>query len=157
MEKCAICEIEISKYKCPKCGIRYCSLTCYKNEDKHKHTEETVVEQTKVAIESVNKDCLNDDSGDNVLRTPELNAIYKETPELRELLKYNTVKFHLHKVYKILSTNVVDSNENNSNLNSDSRKQLALDYLNTLLYGGIHHNEAVEEFCQIALEKISHQ
>lgn len=27
---CEICNANESKYKCPKCGLRYCSLACYK-------------------------------------------------------------------------------------------------------------------------------
>lgn len=28
--KCEICSVELSKYKCPKCLIKYCSVACYK-------------------------------------------------------------------------------------------------------------------------------
>lgn len=30
MTKCEVCSIIESKYKCPKCSIRYCSLECFK-------------------------------------------------------------------------------------------------------------------------------
>lgn len=34
--KCQVCEEEISKYKCPKCALQYCSVGCYKNHiDEH--------------------------------------------------------------------------------------------------------------------------
>ena len=32
---CEICGKSESKYKCPKCSLSYCSLACYKNEEKH--------------------------------------------------------------------------------------------------------------------------
>ncbi|WWC70612.1 uncharacterized protein I206_104563 [Kwoniella pini CBS 10737] len=35
--KCQICKDQISKYKCPACPIRYCSVACYKQ---HKVTHE---------------------------------------------------------------------------------------------------------------------
>lgn len=153
-EKCGICQINEFKYKCPRCGLKYCSLVCYKNEEKHIHKEkdesaktgehpsETKIEKSKVNSETV-------------LPTPELNTLYRDTPELQELLKYNTVKFHLSKVYRILSTDIGDSSEGSTNLNTESKKQLAIDYLNTLLYGGIHYNEAIEEFCEICLQKLN--
>jgi zinc finger HIT domain-containing protein 3 len=36
-QKCGVCHIEDSKYKCPVCEMRYCSLACYKL---HKPTHE---------------------------------------------------------------------------------------------------------------------
>ncbi|KAF6030445.1 ZNHIT3 [Bugula neritina] len=33
---CEICTKEPKKYKCPKCGILYCSVTCYKQ---HQNTD----------------------------------------------------------------------------------------------------------------------
>lgn len=30
---CSICKIQFSKYKCPKCNIHYCSLTCFKKHN----------------------------------------------------------------------------------------------------------------------------
>lgn len=29
---CSICQVEPRKYTCPRCGIQYCSLQCYKNQ-----------------------------------------------------------------------------------------------------------------------------
>lgn len=133
-----ICNLEESNYKCPKCGVLYCSLVCYKNEAKHVHNVETLV--TKQSPKKTNSiKTLNNDK---------FRKVYEESPQLKELLRYNTVKFHLNKVYKIITAG------NNGDLNTESKKQLASDYLNTLRYGGIHYNEAIEEFCQITLSKL---
>ncbi|CDO92337.1 unnamed protein product [Kluyveromyces dobzhanskii CBS 2104] len=70
---------------------------------------------------------------------------------MRELLRHNTVKFHLDKVYKILNVNS-GSGPSDSSMTLDMKRELAMDYLNTLRTGGIHCNEAIEEFCQIFLE-----
>ena len=159
--KCNICKEEKSKYKCPKCGIRYCSLKCYKNEELHNHSK---IDETKPSDEK-NETGNDTEGGSEVknteftannpqteLSTPKLNDIFQNTPQIQQLLKYNTVKFHLMKVYKILNSDV--SGPGGYSTSKDLRRQLAVDYLNTLRYGGIHHNEAVEEFCQIFLEKL---
>lgn len=81
-------------------------------------------------------------------------GVYNDSPELKELLRYNTVKFHLAKVHRILTTNIHDPGDSSFQLDTESKRQLAVDYLNTLRFGGIHYNEAIEEFCQIALQKL---
>ncbi|SMN19367.1 similar to Saccharomyces cerevisiae YJR055W HIT1 Protein of unknown function, required for growth at high temperature [Maudiozyma saulgeensis] len=159
--KCEICLEQDAKYKCPTCGIRYCSLKCYKDPQKHNHTN------TNGSMDSDGKNVEprkfeGDDSttqttsvtkdGDSELRTPKLNEIYHKSPELQHLLKYNTVKFHLDKVYKILTSSVTGGGQDNINMSSDMQRQLAIDYLNTLRYGGVHYNEAIEEFCQLFLQ-----
>ena len=159
--KCDICKEEESKYKCPTCGIRYCSLKCYKNEELHNHSKvnETKTSdeknenetETDVGSKIKNTESITEDSKTE-LSTSKLNDIYQNTPQLQQLLKYNTVKFHLMKVYKILNSDV--SGQGGYSTSQDQRRQLAIDYLNTLRYGGIHHNEAIEEFCQIFLEKL---
>ncbi|CCH60876.1 hypothetical protein TBLA_0D03770 [Henningerozyma blattae CBS 6284] len=159
---CQICEINPSKYKCPSCSIRYCSLACYKNNEKHCHDKLKMEETTKPAT-STNKSSENTDNTTGTqskvfeqiskpaipLATEEFENIYQTTPTIQELLQYNTVKFHLAKVYRILN-----SDPSNEESTPESRKQLAIDYLNLLRCGGPHYNEAIEEFCQILLEKI---
>lgn len=151
-EKCEICHKDEAKYKCPKCAVRYCSLSCYKDSEKHKHPEDKPQEVSIDMKANEDKKLVKDDVP--ILRTPELNDIYENNGPLRELLQYNTVKFHLGKVYKILNTDVTDTTDASFNMNNEMKKQLAIDYLNTLRYGGIHYNEAIEEFCQICLTEI---
>ncbi|KAH9202267.1 hypothetical protein LQ764DRAFT_222426 [Zygosaccharomyces rouxii] len=125
-EKCGICHDNDAKYKCPKCGIKYCSLTCYKDEARHKDP----VDSTDQKEEQIGK---NEKPANSAkppqLASPEYSKIYTETPEIQELLKYNTVKFHLSKVHRILSSEVADPNE--SNMNNEMKRQLAIRW-NTL-------------------------
>lgn len=150
VDKCAICHNNESKYRCPKCGIKYCSLACYKDESRHKDPVDTVdsKEQEQKEKEKEKETDNADSSASN-----EYPQVYSDTPEIQQLLKYNTVKFHLSKVYRILCSDVADTNE--LNMNSEMKRQLAVDYLNTLRYGGIHYNEAIEEFCQLSLSKLN--
>lgn len=149
-EKCGICHDNDAKYKCPKCGIKYCSLACYKDESRHKDPVDPINQEEEQKDKTENPTNSTDPPR---LASTEYSKLYSETPEIQELLKYNTVKFHLSKVYRILCSDVADPNE--SNMNSEMKRQLAVDYLNTLRYGGIHYNEAIEEFCQISLSKLN--
>ncbi|CAG8438772.1 8727_t:CDS:2 [Ambispora leptoticha] len=48
---CEICKRQFSKYTCPRCNIRYCSLNCYKNEQHNTCTENfyksSIIEEIK--------------------------------------------------------------------------------------------------------------
>ncbi|QLQ82652.1 hypothetical protein HG537_0H04150 [Torulaspora globosa] len=140
---CGICHEKPAKYKCPKCCVKYCSLACYKDTDRHKDNEpkiaDTTVEATRDSTSVEDEDSL------------------QLTPELKELLRYNTVKFHLGKVYRILKTDVGDNSDGSCAMTTDMKRQLAIDYLNTLRYGGIHHNEAIEEFCEHSLKLVNRE
>lgn len=149
-KKCQICKENDFKYKCPKCSIKYCSLACYKNEDIHIHTEANKIEETR----GEPKDIDHENKSEKVLKTEKYQELLNETPELQDLLQYNTVKFHLAKIHKIITTNVADLNDSSTPMTNEAKKQLAIDYLNTLRYGGIHYNEAIEEFCQQTLSKL---
>lgn len=149
-KQCGICHDEIAKYKCPKCNVMYCSLKCYKDTEKHNHNEENkAIENNDTNNDKTKDEDLNLKSESSKLVTEELNDLYQTTPEIQDLLKYNTVKFHLNKVYRILTT--ADSNE----MNAENKRHLAIEYLNTLRYGGIYYNEAIEEFCQISINKLN--
>ncbi|EJS43049.1 hit1p [Saccharomyces arboricola H-6] len=155
--KCGICHEGDGRYKCPKCGVRYCSLKCYKDIEKHTHKEAPELEtDAESNLEDINKKSSASKSTSatkQCLKTKAFDDVYQNSAQLQELLNYNTVKFHLAKVYRILSTNVNDGSS--GNMNSDLQRELAVNYLNTLRYGGIHYNEAIEEFCQILLHKLN--
>lgn len=136
---CGICQVHPAKYKCPKCSVKYCSLACYKDKEKHNDDE--------VKTSDTTVDPKKEDNTVSKYETP-----LELTPELKELLRYNTVKFHLGKVYRILKTDISDTSDPSFTMTTDMKRQLAIDYLNTLRYGGIHHNEAIEEFCEHSLK-----
>lgn len=150
--QCGICNDGVAKYKCPKCNVMYCSLKCYKDIEKHNHEKNTSMTESDFnGNNAVREDESDQTTKPNSLETKDLNDIYQSTPELKNLLKYNTVKFHLSKVYRILTT------DSGGDMTTDNKKHLAIEYLNTLRYGGIHYNEAIEEFCQICIRKLNNQ
>ncbi|KAH3902843.1 Hit1p SCDLUD_000435 [Saccharomycodes ludwigii] len=109
-------------------------------------------EDPKEKIPDTNQELVQDNKKENTLncsQTPEYNTILENSKELQELLTYNAVKYHLHKVYRILTI------QNGAGItDNEAKRDLAIEYLNTLRVGGIHHNEAVEEFCQLASQKL---
>lgn len=143
-ELCGICHVNTAKYKCPKCSVKYCSLICYKDEERHRDPQET--SETNSGTEGEEEKRAQSSKEETSLDL---------TPELKDLLRYNTVKFHLAKVYRILNTNIGDTSDASFNMSTEMKKQLAIDYLNTLRYGGIHYNEAIEEFCQHSLKLVT--
>lgn len=144
---CGICLENESKYKCPKCRIRYCSLTCYKNSEKHIHDDH--LHNRENINTSIN---LVEES--TPLKTAKFDEFYQKSDKLRGLLRHNTVKFHLNKVYRILTSDSTNIGNSDPHMTLSVKEQLAIDYLNTLRYGGIHYNEAIEEFCQLCLESL---
>ncbi|CAH01703.1 Hit1p [Kluyveromyces lactis] len=159
MVKCEVCGDKEALYRCPKSSVRYCSLVCYKNIKKsesdnvesNKTDPESNSTTVKEADDTVSVPGSQTDSVESV-PTPLNKYQYALTDSrIRELLRHNTVKFHLDKVYKILNVSTVGGSSDAS-MTSDMKRELATDYLNTLRTGGIHCNEAIEEFCQIFLE-----
>lgn len=140
-EKCGICHEQAAKYRCPKCSVKYCSLACYKDTERHNDDGQETGKQAP-------KPKLDEKKDEVKMELP---------PEIRELLEYNTVKFHLAKVYRILKADAGDSRDPTSSMTNDMKRQLAIDYLNTLRVGGIHHNEAIEEFCEHSLRFIGEE
>ncbi|AMD21589.1 HFL267Cp [Eremothecium sinecaudum] len=147
--KCEICHENHSQYKCPKCFKRYCSLACFNDSVKHVHEQTQEASDTKPKTEESQNNEIKSQEEHKV--PPAIEEILQGSDKLRELLKHNTVKFHLHRVYRILKTGDGIVGNGDPQMSTEAKEQLAVDYLNTLRYGGIHYNEAVEEFCEISL------
>ena len=43
--KCFVCSGETPKYHCPRCGVHYCSLVCYKDSKHESCSEAFYIEQ----------------------------------------------------------------------------------------------------------------
>lgn len=94
--KCTICVEVISKYKCPKCQVDYCSVSCYKAHKAScscvKNTPVVIVkaEETEEIHENVNKneefDKLSEDSLSKLKSNEELKELLSNE-HLRNLLQ----------------------------------------------------------------------
>ncbi|KAL6942097.1 hypothetical protein ACO0QE_003263 [Hanseniaspora vineae] len=153
---CEVCQEETFKYKCPACQLKYCSLACYKTH-KETHANDTKdSEPSGKSEETTASETKSEEQTESVTSNQKLNtSIYQNLLEhnkiIQELLSYNAVKYHLHKVYKILT---IPEGASNTVQSTEQKEQMAVDYLNTLRTGGNHYNEAVEEFCQVVLSDI---
>eukprot|EP01134_Creolimax_fragrantissima_P005191 CFRG5191T1 len=77
-ELCGVCNQSLSKYKCPKCEIRYCSIPCFK---KHKETpcvSDSVISDTSNTTTSTTERV--DDNASSVPPTETLNALPSALP-----------------------------------------------------------------------------
>lgn len=141
-----------AQYKCPKCSIRYCSLKCYKSE-KHVHDKNDNDKSESKCAPGGNITQETTAIADVVgVKRLEKYQYVLDDARIRELLRHNTVKFHLDKVHKILNASVGGTGAPDASMSQEMKRELAIDYLNTLRVGGVHFNEAIEEFCQIFLE-----
>ncbi|KAJ1647398.1 hypothetical protein J3B02_001080 [Coemansia erecta] len=55
-KSCAICEKPLAKYSCPKCGIQYCSLACYRDQKHITCTESFYKQQVEESMQSQKAD-----------------------------------------------------------------------------------------------------
>ncbi|CAB4398142.1 unnamed protein product [Rhizophagus irregularis] len=82
---CGICKKQVSKYTCPRCDIKYCSLDCYKNEI-HSHCTESFYKNN--VIEEIKSQRVDDDQKQKMLNM--LNKFEKENDEMaREEMESN--------------------------------------------------------------------
>ncbi|EEQ45209.1 conserved hypothetical protein [Candida albicans WO-1] len=138
---CGICQVEQSKYKCPKCSIAYCSLTCYKSEI-HTHDYLPTVTDTTSQPPQQQQQTTTTTPGDD--RFSKL----LQDDQIKYLLNQPSLQFHLLSIIKIL----IDPTFTPKNSNIEQKLDIANLKLNDLRIGGIEQNELVEEFVQRCLE-----
>lgn len=83
---CNVCNINDSRYKCPKCTVNYCSLSCFKL-----HKQENCQSKTKPALHETNvsKASINNTSDHNKEELVKYSAlkVLRESKEMRNMLK----------------------------------------------------------------------
>ena len=92
-QKCGVCHIEDSKYKCPVCEIRYCSLACYRL---HKPTHENESNDQSITPAQPKKD-----RPGTTQRVPKIDftGFEKDSELLRLLKRYPLLQLQLQTVY----------------------------------------------------------
>lgn len=131
---CEICNKSESKYKCPKCSCKYCSLSCFKS-DVHKLKDENISEPEETAA---------------IPQADSLTSLEIEDPMIVELLKDTkfleyinspVLQFHILTILEILN-NISLTNE----YSKDGRIEIASKKMNNLRSSGIEQNEYFDEF-----------
>lgn len=145
---CAICGVKESKYTCPKCASRYCSLACFKSE-KHGGMDEKAAlaklnEETTKGKDEDPKDA--EDMGHIETQDAMLNELVKNDV-FQEYISSPVLQFHILTVLEILN-DVSLTNE----YSKDGRLEIASRKLNNLRSGGAEENEYVEEFITFLLD-----
>ena len=135
MAICAICNVNESKYKCPKCSVNYCSIGCFKDPC---HTHESIGEKDKAGNET--KEMLLTDEP-----ASKFNKLINDS-QILSMLKYKSLQFHLSVILKII---------NDASITGESvlenRKEIANLKLTNLRSGGLEQNELVEDFVERVL------
>ncbi|VBB83182.1 Conserved hypothetical protein [Yarrowia lipolytica] len=158
MTQCAFCDQE-SKYTCPKCQSRYCSLVCYKKQEHHNKHEVREEKDTDTKEKSVNNTEKSGAVSETTTQEPNHDTTGSSTPKLsiydplikdeviQKLLSYQSTKTHL----KHIATLLKDSKLSREST-EEGRMEIANLGLLELRAGGENENEAIEEFCQRALD-----
>lgn len=142
---CVICgkASEATKYRCPKCGSKYCSVVCYKE---HK--------LSCLAIENKNSE-----STQPLLETisPEVEAnqfskferiLQDET--VQGLLRCEGIEQHLRLIIKILEDPVTSGEHS-----QEGRRLVALKKIRELRKGGREANAAIEDLATKVIELLN--
>lgn len=120
---CTICINEKAKYKCPKCDVQYCSISCFKSPN-HEHDESIKKEETKIVLD--------------IPKDTKYSDIFNDA-KFKYMLSFKTLQIHLRSIYDILS---------DDKLTKEKKLDQANEKLSSLRITGSQENEAVEEFCQ---------
>lgn len=142
---CGICNQQESKYKCPKCSIVYCSISCYKSPI-HSH-ENIPIESpaSKTKTKTLESKISIPESNDNDKDDKYFKLLKDE--KIQYLLNQSSLQIHLLTIIKILN----DSSFTLKNLTIEQKLDIANLKLNDLRNGGIEENELIEEFIQRVL------
>ena len=146
MTLCDVCTAKESKYTCPKCKWKYCSLVCFKDV-KHKEHDEEILSQKeehaneeKIIKEEV-KPTAEDDGSD-----PMMTELLKNE-QFQDYISSPVLQFHILSIIEIIN-NIGLTNE----YSKEGRLEIASRKLNNLREGGLEENEFVEEFVQWLLQ-----
>ncbi|GBL51561.1 hypothetical_protein [Candidozyma auris] len=141
---CTVCSEQNAKYRCSKCPVVYCSLSCFKSPT---HTHEQIEEATKKEVTTQKKES---DTENEQSKSKSLHQKIAEDPIIQQLLRYKSLQVHIAVLLKILN----DSSITNEPL-AENRREIANMRLCNLRMGGSEENELVEEFVSRVIELCS--
>ncbi|XP_063397444.1 zinc finger HIT domain-containing protein 3-like isoform X3 [Mytilus trossulus] len=83
---CEVCTENESKYKCPACLLKYCSLLCYKKHKEACKDTRDKTEQSKKSDEDTNVICSAEDQSEDRVSVEKLEELEHSVP-LRQMLE----------------------------------------------------------------------
>ena len=132
-------------------------MDCYKEHNNK--GEHNIEEEKEIGKEEKKNDTISTDKNENENENkinPNVLAEFKpllENPKIQELLKYNTVKYHLHKIYQLLQLDYKSIQEDTITSQKDLDAAVAR-YLSCFRANGVYRNEAIEEFVLLVLNEL---
>lgn len=142
---CEVCNNQQSKYKCPKCGISYCSLVCYKSDTHQERDLQLQLDlQAAPQLEAPQLEAAQLQQLQAAQKPTDKEAKYEQilqNPQMQQLLQIDALQVHLSAMIKLLES-----------LPAAERRQLLAVRLNDLRQDGAEENILVEEFVQTFLE-----
>ncbi|KAK9464369.1 protein HIT1, partial [Lipomyces arxii] len=135
---CEICKQNKAAYRCPKCDIRYCSLTCYKDPN-HVHPDAAPVieKQDETVTDSDVIEVAEQPANPQTLQY----RVVLADPDIQNMLQSPTLQHHLMNVFDVLSDPAVSGEQT-----AAGRRDVALKKLRELRAGGVESNVEIEEF-----------
>lgn len=129
---------ERARYKCPRCGVEYCSVGCFRS---HKDVCAGPQEIGAAGGASEARGTGETDADEIDLASPWATAL--QDGALRQMLKQRSLREHLGVVARILEDSSVSGEAT-----ADGRWAVALKKLREMRKGGREQNELVEDFVQ---------
>jgi len=152
---CQICNANESKYTCPKCTIRYCSLKCFKSEDHKQKDQQSENEKVKHSAESEQVEAQGTPNFSGIplseIDDPLLKKLIQDKP-FQEFISSPVIKFHLFIIIEILN-DISLTNE----YSYDGRLEIVSKKLNNLREGGLENNEYFNQFVNYLLTFLEQQ
>ncbi|EGV65401.1 hypothetical protein CANTEDRAFT_102560 [Yamadazyma tenuis ATCC 10573] len=124
---CEVCNNEVSKYKCPRCSVNYCSIACYKSDT---HTARHADNRGGVGTTTAQTAPVSPSR-------PDRFSFIVSDPTIKNLLTIPALQMHLSTLIKLADT--FESSNKNYLLNLK---------INDLRSDGSEQNVLIEEFVQ---------
>ncbi|CAN3373425.1 hypothetical protein DIRU0_C24168 [Diutina rugosa] len=137
-----------AKYRC-KCGVRYCSVACYKAHDHKEVTTEASVEQPSKSELAASPSQIGSQDQSTTTRADDdekTQFIQSLPPQIIEMLKSPTLQFHLVTLLEIINRPITDL--------PGRQMDVAKLKLTALREGGAEANAEVEDFVEAVLDHL---
>ncbi|KAK9453835.1 hypothetical protein V1511DRAFT_489266 [Dipodascopsis uninucleata] len=143
--KCEVCLDKQKKYKCPRCGLNYCSVICFRSTERHRcnrvDLNEPRTEDNQNSGLELNPTITNHD-----VQMLDPRATLLNDPEITVMLQSKTLQYHLSSIYAILTDTTLTKEAE-----SEARRTMAIKKLRELRPGGLEENVEVSSFVERVL------
>lgn len=137
LENCTVCQSSGASYRCPRCGISYCGIQCYRQHGGGSCTEAFFKEQVEEELKAREKEKIQKDAVESSQDSQRLFTVSKD--RARERLAVEGA------FAKVLANGATDANEDKSCDRDDDNSAGNLDELEERLKQVLNVSELSEE------------